>query len=68
MWVLRSIWGQSNKHGLSYGEKTIDYEHAKLKSVGIIHTPQGEEPCHVTTVQMFRQDARRGKAPVELWK
>ena len=30
--------------------------------------PQGEEPCDVTTVQMFRQDARRGKAPFELWK
>ena len=24
--------------------------------------PQGEEPCAVTTVQMFRQDVRRGKA------
>ena len=24
--------------------------------------PQGEEPCAVTTIQMFRQDARRGKA------
>ena len=30
--------------------------------------PQGEEPCDVTTVQMFRQDARRGEAPFELWK
>ena len=30
--------------------------------------PQGEEPCDVTTVQMFRQDARRGKAPFEHWK
>ena len=27
--------------------------------------PQGEEPCDVTTVQLFRQDARRGKAPFE---
>ena len=24
--------------------------------------------CDVTTVQMFRQDARRGKALFELWK
>ena len=30
--------------------------------------PRGEEPCDVTTVQTFRQDARRGKAPFELWK
>ena len=30
--------------------------------------PQGEEPCDVITVQRFRQDARRGKAPFELWK
>ena len=29
---------------------------------------QGEEPCDVTTVQLFRQDARRGKAPFEHWK
>ena len=27
--------------------------------------PHGNEPCDVTTVQMFRQDARRGKAPFE---
>ena len=30
--------------------------------------PQGEEPCDVTTVPLFRQDARRGKAPFEHWK
>ena len=29
---------------------------------------QGENPRDVTTVQMFRQDARCGKAPFELWK
>ena len=43
------------------------------KSVSIPHEdgngrPQGEESCDVTTVQTFRQDARRGKAPFELWK
>ena len=30
--------------------------------------PRGEEPYDVTAVQMFRQDARRGKASFELWK
>ena len=30
--------------------------------------PQGEEPCDVTSVQMFRQGARRDKALFELWK
>ena len=58
---------------LASGKKVADTLPAKKKNQPVPHKdrngrPQGEEPCDVTTVQMFWQDARRGKAPFELWK